>query len=570
MAAPKHANIGIVIGDKDITVSHNNFSRLEIERVVSDAANKFTLNVLDDTAFDVESALIQGTNDISIYYYDSENKINVDFNGNITKMSSSFINNRNMLTLEGYVGITIKDKYQLWSRSWNKVVVFPWEQIFDDWPDDTDPNDANKPSDTRSGWKKVGDFLLGLFVDQTYDLEGYTAKAESLITEGKIYQDENGTFYTFSQRKKDEGKAVVGTEIILPVRPHKILKLIAEGGKMSDLMERLDNLETYTGCAQFIEQLEGRRNILVDLGFIRKFLDTFDPIPGNGWHYDDKNIAETQLVHSDLSQVTTSDIKYIYETLVNNSIEINSTTNELKYGFKFSLDDNYNVTFKPVDVDANQEPKITYTYYGSFNSDENSVLTSFSADTNILTAYLTGDKSVLSELSNLNLVTNEEMTSDILAEQEKQTYSRESEYQFSFKAKAFSPMKVTTSSQNATATWKQYWFSAMSQVYKAKATVIGNSGLAPGDYVEILVIPRPGLYHHSSGLYYIIKQTDRIENGKMTSDLELIKNVASMGSADINVGGGGSSSGGGSSRSFGSTTHKGSSGNTHGGGGGSW
>lgn len=549
MAAPKHANIGITVGETDlidVAISYNHFSSLTIERVVSDTANHFNLNVLDNSAFEIEKFILQGNNNIDFHYYDGNN-VSLRFNGNITKMSSSFINNRNMLTLEGYVGITSQDKYQLWSRSWNKVVLFPWEQIFDDWPDDTDPSDEIKSSDTRDWWEKVGDFLFGLIGEESYDLEGWSEKANSLIDNNEIYQDEEGQFYTFSKREDMKGEAVVGEEIILPVRPHKILKVIAQGGNLSDIMEFPINKDAYNGCTQFQQTLQDRGNVMVDLLFIRHFLEKYENIKGNGWKYDEKNVTETQLVSVDLSQNVQSDIKYIYDVLLNNSVE-KTKSGDFKYNFTFSVDDNKNVHFKPMDISADQEPKKTYTYYGSFNSDDNkSVMTSFSADTNILTAYLTGDMSSLEDMSNLNLVTNEEMTSDILSNQEDQVYSKEGRYKFQFSSKAFAPKKVTNGSQNAESTWKDLWSSAMSQTYKAKATILGNSGLAPGDYVEILVLPRPGLYHHSSGLYYIIKQTDKLENGKMTSELELIKNIATLGQSSLNskTGGGSAGSGGG-------------------------
>ena len=432
MAAPKHANIGITIGETDlidVAISYNHFSSLTIERVVSDTANHFNLNVLDNSAFEIEKFILQGNNNIDFHYYDGNN-VSLRFNGNITKMSSSFINNRNMLTLEGYVGITSQDKYQLWSRSWNKVVLFPWEQIFDDWPDDTDPSDEIKSSDTRDWWEKVGDFLFGLIGEESYDLEGWSEKANSLIDNNEIYQDEEGQFYTFSKREDMKGEAVVGEEIILPVRPHKILKVIAQGGNLSDIMEFPINKDAYNGCTQFQQTLQDRGNVMVDLLFIRHFLEKYENIKGNGWKYDEKNVTETQLVSVDLSQNVQSDIKYIYEVLLNNSVE-KTKSGDFKYNFTFSVDDNKNVHFKPMDISADQEPKKTYTYYGSFNSDDNkSVMTSFSADTNILTAYLTGDMSSLEDMSNLNLVTNEEMTSDILSNQEDQVYAKEGRYKY--------------------------------------------------------------------------------------------------------------------------------------------
>ena len=549
MAAPKYANIGVSFGDNDtqVSVDVDNFSSLTLERVVSDSANHFTLNVLDDSAFDIEKYLLQGKNNIDVHYYDKDNNISNNFSGNITKMSSSFINNRNMLTLEGYVGLSIESKYQLYSRSWNNVVLFNWSEIFDDWVE-SDDGDGSYRTNAEAFWNN----FFGLFENafggdysEKEDIElansNYINKALSVLD--NIYRDDNGTFYTFSQKKGEEDKVVKGEEIILPVRPHKILRLLSHGGSMIELLESPLNKDSYEGCEQFIDILENRKNILVDFAFIEGWLKKYEDIKGNGWNYYDENIAPTKLVSVSLSQDSMSDIKYIYEVLSKNSVK-ETKNNTIEYNYKFSVDENKNVHFKPIEISATQEPKKTYTYYGSFNTDDGqSIMTSFSADTNILTAYLTGDMSALEDMSNLNLVTNSEMESDILSRQEDQIYSKESKYKFEFKSHAFAPKVMTNGAENAESAWKSYWSSAMSQVYKAKATILGNSGLAPGDYVEILVIPRPGLYHHSSGLYYIIKQTDKIDNGKMTSELELIKNIATLGQSSLNTSSSGNNAG---------------------------
>ena len=549
MAAPKYANIGVSFGDNDtqVSIDVDNFSSLTLERVVSDTANHFTLNVLDDSAFDIEKYLLQGKNNIDVHYYDKDNNISNNFSGNITKMSSSFINNRNMLTLEGYVGLSIESKYQLYSRSWNNVVLFNWSEIFDDWVE-SDDGDGSYRTNAEAFWNN----FFGLFENafggdysEKEDIEransNYINKALSVLD--NIYQDDNGTFYTFSQKKGDEDKVVKGEEIILPVRPHKILRLLSHGGSMIELLESPLNKDSYEGCEQFIDILENRKNILVDFAFIEGWLKKYEDIKGNGWNYYDENIAPTKLVSVSLSQESMSDIKYIYEVLSKNSVK-ETKNNTIEYNYKFSIDENKNVHFKPIEISATQEPKKTYTYYGSFNTDDGqSIMTSFSADTNILTAYLTGDMSSLEDMSNLNLVTNSEMESDILSRQEDQIYSKESKYKFEFKSHAFAPKVMTNGAENAESSWESYWSSAMSQVYKAKATILGNSGLAPGDYVEILVIPRPGLYHHSSGLYYIIKQTDKIDNGKMTSELELIKNIATLGQSSLNISSSGNNAG---------------------------
>lgn len=554
MALPKHCNLTITINNQDITCNHNSFSRLTLDRVVSDAANKFELSVLDDTAFDLEKILIMGNNDISISYLDELNKVKYRFEGNITKISSSFINNRNMLTLEGYVGLSISDKYELINRNWNQVPVFKFEDIFDNW--DTDESDITATKDLGD---KIVDFITSIFCSKTYNDSAVIEHIDSILN--NIYQDENGKFYTFSQKTKDQGKDVpVEAEMWqIPIKPHEILKLICNGGNLSSLfrlgsdsyVERLSDVDK-AAIKPFLNKLANTKHPESVSLYISKFLEKIH-ISGTGWNYNEANVTPTRYVDADFSQSGQSNVRYIYDVLCSKAL---TNDENIIYNYVFNLDNNKNVTFKPLNIDANEKPKRTFTYYGNFANQtetEDAHLISFAADTNILTAYLTGDESVLSTLSNLNLVTNESMSSSLLTNETESTLVKEAEYKYDYKEKVMTPAIIGSGSSGKTVSWQKYWASAMSQTYKATASIAGNSGLSPGDIVDIIVIPRPGLYHHSSGTYYIIKMKDTIENGKIISELELVKNHATLGKSTLksasntsnkisNSGGGGGSS----------------------------
>ena len=75
MAAPKTANITVKIGGKDITVSHKNFSMINIKRLAHDVSDKFTMSVMDDDAFTIEASLLLGNSDIEVSYIDNELKV---------------------------------------------------------------------------------------------------------------------------------------------------------------------------------------------------------------------------------------------------------------------------------------------------------------------------------------------------------------------------------------------------------------------------------------------------------------------------------------------------------------
>ena len=534
MAIAKFSNIEITIEDYTITVDHSKIIKLSIDRVVSDAANKFSISLLDDAAYQVERKLIQGNNEITISYFDDTNTVRDTFRGNITKLNSSFINDRSMLTIEGYVGISIPDKYQLKSRNWNKAVVFDWKDIFFFFFNIADVN-----VDNRSKWDAFWSFFTQHKKSKQERIDNYNnsfiEKACSIIRKDEIYQDDEGNFYTYSKKEKTKGEVVKGTEVILPVRPHKILKLLCDGGTLDGLLEDTDSSKSYKGCDNFINLIDSRGNAAVDLAFIREFLKKHDKIEPHSWVYNESRVTPTKLVECDMCQNTTSDTKYIYEVLCNKSLEDSGTSDT--YNYSFMLDNNMNVTFKPIQIDADAKPKARFNYYGLSDYKENesdAQLVSFSADTNFLTAFLTGDMSNLDNMSKLNLVTGEEMDSSILAKTEDKLGKEEGKYKYSYKTTSFAPVTLSGNSDGSQATWLRYWQEAAAQTYKAEANIVGYSGLAPGDYVDITVIPKPGLYHHTSGLYFIQKLTDTIENGVFKTKLTLIKNVATMGNSSLN------------------------------------
>lgn len=534
MAIAKFSNIEITIEDYTITVDHSKIIKLSIDRVVSDAANKFSISILDDTAYQVERKLIQGNSEITISYFDDSNKVRDTFRGNITKLNSSFINNRNMLTIEGYVGISIPDKYQLKSRNWNKAVLFDWKDVYDDWD-----NIANLEVDNRSKWDAFWEDLGKSKSDKQKNKDkynnSYIEKACNILRFDELYQDDEGNFYTYSKKEKNKGEVVQGKEVILPVRPHKILKLLCNGGTLDGLLEDTDSDTCYQGCDNFVNFINERGNAAVDLAFIREFLKKHDKVESHGWVYNENNVTPTKLVECDMCQTTTSDTKYVYEVLCNKSLVDSKTADT--YNYSFMLDNNMNVTFKPIQIDANAKPKARFSYYGLSDYQENesdAQLVSFSADTNFLTAFLTGDMSNIDNMSKLNLVTGEEMDSSILAKTEDKLGNEEGKYKYSYKTTSFAPVTLSGNGDNSQATWLRYWQEAAAQTYKAEANIIGYSGLAPGDYVDITVVPKPGLYHHTSGLYFIQKLTDSIENGVFKTKLTLIKNVATMGNSSLN------------------------------------
>ena len=109
MANTSAVQVLITINGKSITAYNNkrNVINLKISRVIGDAANKFTLDLFDETAWKIESALYGTKNTpISIVYGatgDWANGKHISFVGNCTNYNLSFQGAATILSIEGIV-----------------------------------------------------------------------------------------------------------------------------------------------------------------------------------------------------------------------------------------------------------------------------------------------------------------------------------------------------------------------------------------------------------------------------------------------------------------------------------
>ena len=328
MAAPKSATIILTIGGTNYSISHRNFSSLTMERTCKDVCNNFKMNILDDDAYNIEYLLLSGSNDISFSYTDDTTS--KKFQGSVIKMSTSFIDNRNMLSLEGFVGISVQDKVDQVSLNWNLVPKFEWSKIFSDagvydtiaaGVASTDAEDASwwdnfKSAMTSgffsslSGLKMIGAMLSGKMFD--------TTKAPDVLSEimnnGEIFTDSAGNFYMYSHKytEQDKRKKIKAEgSFTVPMKPSEILKLIAQGGNYLSLVQK--KFKDYKGTGIY----EGSQENLSELDwlYINLWFRNMGKHEGRGWKIG--TIANTDLVEEDFTQTNQSYIKYCTETLLN-------------------------------------------------------------------------------------------------------------------------------------------------------------------------------------------------------------------------------------------------------------
>ena len=282
MAAPKTANISVVVGNTDYTVSHTNFSSLTVDRTAKDVCDKFVLRLLDNDANEIEAALLSGQNEIKITYIDDTLKEYKKLSGYAISMSSAFVDDRCMLTIEGYVSTSIHDKYDKFSFSWNVVPKFNFKKVLGDSSalvyDENYKDDGffdkfkqaldHMITDLQIEFKnlslnRIKQELLG---DSSITVTDPFYIIDLIFRNNQISMDDNGNYYikrfygtgkeadmdNYDVMESDltpeeEAKYIVKSEgvYVIPIKPHKILKLICCGGKFSDLLE--EEYEDYKG-----------------------------------------------------------------------------------------------------------------------------------------------------------------------------------------------------------------------------------------------------------------------------------------------------------------------------------
>ena len=405
MASPKITNLLVTVGNRDIIINHANFLSLSIKRRAKDVCNSFTLEVLDTSANELEAVLLSGNNAISITYLDDNMNVveGREFTGYIYKMTNAFKDNRVLLTIEGFVGISINDKYDRYSLSWNVIPRFNMTELFGSaaefttWDENRDVKSGfdNLVSDLEDAYhfykygvekiyKEHG--ILGLTLPGLlyHWIAGDTSNTmlwpewmSFLFTNDLFFTNKNGEFYTIKYDDlKDDSlekidpvseedntlkvaflKRIVKAEgnYVIPIRPHKLLKLILEGGAFTDLLE--ENYTDYIGTSFY--QSSGFTN--ADWLFIQLWFKKMGKFQGLGYT-NFKCDYNLDLAGDEFIQTKESFTEFIFNKILPKCVE---TINGNTYAnFFISFDSDKTATVRRLDASIVPENIPEYTYYG--------------------------------------------------------------------------------------------------------------------------------------------------------------------------------------------------------------
>lgn len=571
MASPIHSNCIIRLSTSDgnsgieVTVDYANFLSLELERVWGDSADKFTLKLLDSTAYEVESIILAGSRNLYLRYYTDDGDHTVlhpkAFEGSIWDYSVDFINDKTILTITGTCGVSVKDIYTLYNRLWNKVPV--------------------------------------LSEDITQNLEAWwgeiTSHPDEIIKFRYALTDSGEAKFQVSLAYSTE--VVNGKEvrkpyyfdcdmINIPVRPSDLVRLIASGGKLSDLSpfnsknkdiayddfaESGFNFGTYTdssgnskpvdwstACAwraNYSDILGGSLGVMSDTSLevdsndvslvrktiatvivIEQYFKTLGKVESAGWTIG--NIEKTEPICADLSQVKLSNTKYISDVLASKSFTSISNNNSTRANYYLYFRDN-KLYFEPAKIEASPKAKIIIGQYlnpnaikeekGNGDIYAGDMILSYSYTSNTA-AYIAGEGG--NEMAGINYTTGEAINAEGLSAKSKEKLGVIEASYTDFNQGAIPTLSgvSSTSVSELVGNARSDWEALAKTSFKAEVQILGNLNLECGDYIEIINIPGGKMgKHHTSGIYLIMKIKESITKGTYLSTLTLVKNAANSG-----------------------------------------
>lgn len=114
----------VIINNKSLSISKKNLVSLRVRRVIGDSANEFTLEVFDETAYQVENLLIGSAFPSITVKYSASTSLqkSVIFTGTCIDYSTSFSGRAMMLSITGVL-MTTGDTYDGW---WFDKATIEW------------------------------------------------------------------------------------------------------------------------------------------------------------------------------------------------------------------------------------------------------------------------------------------------------------------------------------------------------------------------------------------------------------------------------------------------------------
>lgn len=492
-----------------LTISNNkkNAVSLKISRTIGDGANKFTLQLFDETAWKLESLLYgSGQTPISFRYGapgEWRQGRYVTFSGICVNYSLSFVGAATMLTIEGIVQAFNSIEGTSTVSYWFKPASICWV-------------------DTNLG----GEYDASI----DYSIEENRAK---VAVDGKWATAEISKLYGKDQGYNDEGTASGGYSTETCARIEWLAHVDSNGKTIvqprvlvnpSNIFRRIIN--KYSGKIGATSMQDA------PLIFDKAMEDLRDGIIGNNSNFEIGDVDESLWIDAsslNLTQTNETAASFIANTLCRIAIKPGSKSAGFKYFIK-----NGKHCFKAIDYSSTASNKIVKAGYYLKDSE----VISFTVDSvgAMIMAGAERDEqgNYLGAISTADLLTGDVITSDLVNYEghfktEDDLTDEERATTTNWYYTRVTSVKVMSSATKTLAdvTLKSQLDKVKDFAVTATLTIWGDYSdvYIPGNYIEIIVMTPEGKQHYSSGKYFIVSADDSINSDGYTITLKLLKNT---------------------------------------------
>lgn len=484
-----------------------NVVSLKVSRTLGDGANKFTLQLFDETAWKLES-LLYGTGQAPISFrYGAPEEWKkgryVTFSGICINYSLSFVGAATMLTIEGIVQNTNTiegtDTVSYWFKPASVCWVDTEKRGYDASKDYSNQEERAKVS--VDGKWATADISRQYGKNQGYNEPGTSSGGYSTETCARIEW--------LAQMNAIDGSLTIQPRVL--INPSNIFRRIINryAGKIGST-----SLQDVSSIFDQVKE------------------DLKDGIVGNNLNFEIGEVDESLWVNAEninLTQSNETAASFIANTLCKIAIKPGSKSAGFKYFIK-----NGKHCFKAIDYSSTASNKIVKAGYYLKDSE----VISFTVDS-VGAMIMAGSErdeqgNYLGSLSTADSLTGDIVTSDLINyEGHFKTEDALDDDQKALSTNWYytrvSSVKIISSGTKALAdiTLKNQLEKVKEYVMSATLTIWGDYSdvYIPGNYIEVIVMTPDGNQHYSSGKYFIVSADDSISSDGYIITLKLLKST---------------------------------------------
>ena len=484
-----------------------NVVSLKVSRTLGDGANKFTLQLFDETAWKLES-LLYGTGQAPISFrYGAPEEWKkgryVTFSGICINYSLSFVGAATMLTIEGIVQNTNTiegtDTVSYWFKPASVCWVNTQLENYDASKDYSNQEERAKVS--VDGKWATADISRQYGKNQGYNEPGTSSGGYSTETCARIEW--------LAQMNAIDGSLTIQPRVL--INPSNIFRRIINryAGKIGST-----SLQDVSSIFDQVKE------------------DLKDGIVGNNLNFEIGEVDESLWVNAEninLTQSNETAASFIANTLCKIAIKPGSKSAGFKYFIK-----NGKHCFKAIDYSSTASNKIVKAGYYLKDSE----VISFTVDS-VGAMIMAGSErdeqgNYLGSLSTADSLTGDIVTSDLINyEGHFKTEDALDDDQKALSTNWYytrvSSVKIISSGTKALAdiTLKNQLEKVKEYVMSATLTIWGDYSdvYIPGNYIEVIVMTPDGNQHYSSGKYFIVSADDSISSDGYIITLKLLKST---------------------------------------------